>query len=67
MSHQSSIAHHPFPLNVQVLEKKFIRKSCSISENEQKTTFKNINFALITYMTHQRSIVHPFFPLMYKY
>ena len=67
MSHQSSIAHHLFPLNVRVLEKNFMRKSCSISENEHKTTFKNINFALITYMTHQSSFVHPFFPLMFKH
>ena len=65
MSHQRSIAHHRFPLNVQALEKNFMRKSCSISKNELKTTLKIIIFALITYMTHQSSIsiVHPFFPL----
>ena len=33
MSHQRSIVHHFFPLNVQVLEKSFLRKSCSISKN----------------------------------
>ena len=27
-----------FPLNVQVLEKNFLRESCSISEDKQKTT-----------------------------
>ena len=32
MSHQKSIVHHFFALNIQVLEK-CLRKSCSISEN----------------------------------
>ena len=50
MSHQRSIVHHFFPLNVQVLEKSFLSKSCSISENLHKTTLKNINFAHITYV-----------------
>ena len=50
MSHQMSIVHHIFPLNVQVLEKNLSRKSCSISENSHKTTLKNINFAQITYI-----------------
>ena len=50
MSHERSIVHHFFPLNVQVLEKKFLRKSCSISENKHKATLKNINFAFITYV-----------------
>ena len=49
MSHQRSIAHHFFPLNGQVLEKSFLRKSCSISEKYHKTILKNINFAHITY------------------
>ena len=40
MSHQTSIVHHFFPLNVQVIEKNFLRKSCSISKNKQKTTLK---------------------------
>ena len=50
MSHQRSILHPFFPLNVQVLEKNFLRKSCSISKNKHKTTLKNINFAHITYV-----------------
>ena len=52
-----------FPLNVQVLEKNFLRKSCSISKNKHKTTLKNINFAHNICMSHQRSILHHFFPL----
>ena len=40
MSHQRSIVHHFFPLNVQVLEKNFLGKSCFISENYGKTTLK---------------------------
>ena len=50
MSHQRSIVHHFFPLIVQIPEKNFLRKSCSISENQHKTTLKNINFAHITYI-----------------
>ena len=45
-----SIVQHFFPLNVQVLEKSFLRKNCSISETLNKTTLKNINFAHITYV-----------------
>ena len=33
MSNQMSIVHQFFPFNVQVVEKNFSRKSCSISEN----------------------------------
>ena len=33
MSHQRSIVHHFSPLNVQVLEKNFIRKNSFTSEN----------------------------------
>ena len=47
---QKSIEHHFFPIIVQVLEKSFFTKSCSISENQHKTTLKNINFAHITYI-----------------
>ena len=50
MSHQMSIVHHFLPPNVQVPEKSFLRKSCSISEKYHKTTLKNINFAHITYI-----------------
>ena len=50
MSHQSSIEHQFFPLNVQVLEKKFLRRSCSFCENELKATLKNIIFAYTTYI-----------------
>ena len=51
MCHRRSIVHQFFPLNVQVLEKSFLKKSCSISENEHKNTLKNINFAYITYIS----------------
>ena len=40
MSHQRSIVHHFLPLNVQVLEKSFLSKNCSISEKQPKTTLK---------------------------
>ena len=50
MSQQRSIVHHFFPLIVQVLEKNFLRKSCSIGENLHKTTLKNMNFAHIKYI-----------------
>ena len=50
MSHQRSIVHHFFPLNVQVPEKSLLRKSCFNSKNEHKTTLKNINFAHIVYI-----------------
>ena len=64
MSHQRSIVHHFFPLNVQFPEKNFLRKSCSISKNYYKTTLKNNQFCSYNvYMSHQRSIVHHFFPL----
>ena len=43
-----STVHHLFPLSVQVLEKNFLRKSCSIGRNLHKTTLKNINLAHIT-------------------
>ena len=33
MSHQMSIERHFFPLYVQELEKNFLRKSLSLSEN----------------------------------
>ena len=33
MIHQMSIEHHFFPLYVQKLEKNFLRKSLSLSEN----------------------------------
>ena len=50
MSHQSSSVHHFFPLIVQVLEKGFLTKSCSISENQLKTASENINFAHTNYL-----------------
>ena len=50
MSHQRSTVHHFFPHIVQVLEKNFLRKSCSIIENQHKSALKNINFAHITYI-----------------
>ena len=68
MSHQRSIVHHFFPLNVQVLEKSFLRKSGSISENKHKTNLKNINFAYITYVWVIKGQLYIiFFLLMYKF
>ena len=67
MSHQRSIVHHFFPLNVQVLEENFLRKGCSISENLHKTTLKNINFAHITYVSVIKGQLYIIFSLlMYK-
>ena len=64
MSHQRSIVHHFFALNVQVPEKNFLRKSCSISEKLTRNYFKKHQFcSYIKYMSHQRSIVHHFFHL----
>ena len=63
MSHQRSNVHHFFPLNVQVLEKIFLRKDCFISEKTQ-IYFKKHQFCSHNIcMTHQRSLVHHFFPL----
>ena len=50
MSHQRSPIRHFFPLNVQVLEKIFLRKSRSLRENKHKTILEKINFALMTYI-----------------
>ena len=47
MSHQRSYVHHFFPLNVQVIEKSYLRKICSISENKRKTALENVNCAHI--------------------
>ena len=53
-----------FALNVQVLEEKFLRKSCSISEKLTQIYFKKHHFCSYKIcMSHQRSIVHHFFPL----
>ena len=40
MSHQRSYVHHFFPLNVQVIEKNYLRKICSLSENKHNTLSK---------------------------
>ena len=64
MSHQRSIVHHSFLLNVQVLEKSFLRKSCPISDKLTQNYFKKHQFSSQNiYMSHQMSIVHHFFPL----
>ena len=63
MSHQMSIVHHFFPINVEDLEKNFFRKNCSISENQHKTTLKISILLKNIYMSHQSSIIHHFFPL----
>ena len=47
MSHQRSFVHHFSPLNVQVIEKNYLRKICSINENKRKTALKNVNCAHI--------------------
>ena len=50
MSHNMSSVHHFFPLIVQVLEKSFLTKCCSISENQHKTALENINLAHTKYL-----------------
>ena len=67
MSHQLSIVHQFLPLNGWVLEKKFLRKSCSISENLHKTALENINFAHTKYLWVIKGQLYVIFPLlMYK-
>ena len=63
MSHQLLLVHHFFPLKVQVLEKNFLRESCSISENKQRLLKKHQFCTHNKYMSHKRSPVHHFFPL----
>ena len=64
MSHRRSIVHHFFPLNVQVLEKSFSRKSCSNKKKLTQNYFKKHQFCSHNkYMSHQMSVVHHFFPL----
>ena len=58
-----SIVNHFFPLNVQVLDKNFLRTSCSISENKQKTILKNISYAHITYVESSKVTCTSFFLL----
>ena len=59
-----SIADHFLPLNVQVLAKNFLRKSCSISAKLTQIYFKKHQFCSLNIcMSHQRSIAHHFFPL----
>ena len=56
MSHQRSIVQHFFPLNVQVPERSFFRKSCSISKNLHKTTLKcSYPLLMYIYMSNQKS------------
>ena len=50
MSHQISIVHHFIPLIVQVLEKSFLTKCCSISENQHKPALEYINLAHTKYL-----------------
>ena len=45
MSHQRSIVHHYFPAIVQVLEKSFLKKSCSNSKKNTKL-LKKASFLL---------------------
>ena len=68
MSNQRSIVHHFFPLNVQVLEEKFLRKSCSISKKLTQIYFKKHQFCSYNvYTSHQMSIVHHFFLLKLQF
>ena len=67
MSHQRSIVHHFFPLNVQFLEKRFLRKSCSNKKKLTQNYFEKDHFCSRNiYMSHHRSSVHHFFPLNVK-
>ena len=63
MSNRISIVHHFFPLNLQLLEKLFVKKICLISEKSNETTLKTSICSHIIYMRHQRSFVHHFFLL----
>ena len=63
MSHQRSIVHHFFPLNVQVLEKNFIRKIVPLVKTNPNILKKHQFCSYNVYMSHQRSIVHHFYPL----
>ena len=47
MTHKRSIAHHYFPLNIQVLEKNSVEKVVPLVKTNTKN-FKNIHFAHIT-------------------
>ena len=44
MSYQTSIVHRYFPLNLQVLEKNFLRDCCSLSENKTQNYFRKDQF-----------------------
>ena len=63
MSHQISIVHHFFPLNLQPLVKHLVEKNCLISEKSHKTTLKTS--ILLTYHLYETSkvICTSFFPL----
>ena len=63
MCHQRSIVHHFIPLIVQVLEKSFITKCCSISENQHKTALENINLTHTKYLRVIKCQIYIFFPL----
>ena len=52
-----------FPLKVQVPEKKLVSKSCIMSENYRKTTFKKLKHCSHkALMSHQALFVHHFLP-----
>ena len=63
MRHQRSFVHHFFPLNLQLLEKYFVKKVCLISRKSQKTNLKTS--ILLTYHIFESSkvICTSFFPL----
>ena len=62
-----SIADHFLPLNVQVLAKNFLRKSCSISAKLTQIYFKKHQFCSDNICMSHQSQLHVFFCLlMYK-
>ena len=67
MRHQRSFAYHFSHLNVQVLENNSLGKAVPLVKTNTKQ-LKNHQFCSHSiYMSHQRSIVHHFFLLIYKY
>ena len=67
MRHQRSFAYHFSPLNVQVLENNSLGKVVPLVKTKTKQLKKHQFSSHSIYMSHQRSIVHHFFLLIYKY
>ena len=64
MSHQRSIVPHFIPLIVQVQEKSFLTKCCSIGENQYKPALENINLAHTKYLRVIKCQIYIIFSLL---